>query len=176
MTLVTVYYTYKKHAAFGVLGMSEQLEVLAGERRCHQVERRQANFRSMVYALFMSRRKTQRRSNEAVCCYRDQYGPYMLTAALLLMLLCVLDSYFTLILIQYGASELNPLLAWALNKHVMFFFILKYVLTALCVLVAVVHKQFQVFGLKGYQVLIICILGYGILIQYQLSMLLPLLY
>jgi len=132
--------------------------------------------RSLVYALFMSRRQSQRRSDEAVCYYSDQYGPYMLTAALLLMLLCVLDAYFTLLLIQYGSTELNPILAWALNKHVMFFFILKYTLTALCVLVAVVHKQFRVFGLKGYQVLIISILAYGILIQYQLSMLLPILY
>ena len=155
--------------------MSEQLEVVIDDCRRQRVERRQANLRSMFYALFMSRRKTNRRSDEAVCYYYDQYGPHIFASALLLMLMCILDSYFTLLLMQYGSQELNPILAWALSKHVLFFFLLKYTLTAMCVVIAVMHKHFRVFGLKGYQVLLICLFAYGILIQYQLSMLLPIL-
>jgi hypothetical protein len=158
-----------------MLGMSEQLEVLDDGRRRQRVERRQPNLRSMFYALFKSRRKTTRRSNEAVCYYCDDYGPHVFATALLLMVLCVLDSYFTLLLLQYGSTELNPILAWALNKHVMFFFILKYSLTSVCVVVAVMHKNFRVFGINGFQLLLACIVGYAILIDYQLHMLLPIL-
>lgn len=153
--------------------MVEELAVLSDGGRRQQVERRQANLRSMIYALFMTRRKAQRRAEQTIDYYTDRYSPSLLSAALLLLLMCILDSYFTLLLIQHGSRELNPILAWALNKHVMLFFTLKYTMTALCVVLAVMHENFKVFGLRGYQVLIFGILVYGILIQYQLSMLLP---
>ena len=158
--------------------MSEQLGLLADVCRRQQVERRQVNMRSMFYALFMSRRRSHRRASESVSYYCDQYGPYVFAAALLLMLMCILDSYFTLILIQHGSTELNPILAWALEKHVFVFFLLKYTITALCVIITVVHKHFQVFSvvrLKGAHFLFACLLGYGVLIQYQLTMLIPIL-
>lgn len=156
--------------------MAEQSAMLSDEGRRQQLERRQPNLRSMVYALFMTRRKEQRRADQPSIYYIDSYSPYLLSGALLLMLLCILDTYFTLLLIQHGSRELNPLLAWALSKHVMVFFGLKYSLTAICVVLTVMHKHFRVFGLKGYQVLIFGIVVYGILIQYQLSMLLPILF
>jgi len=152
--------------------MSEELVPYSDGCRRHG-ERRQINLRSMFYALFMSRRVGTRRRDESHGYYSDYYNSFVFTAAIILMLLCILDAYFTLLLIQYGSTELNPVLAWALNKHVLFFFILKYILTAIFVVLTVVHKHFRVFGLRGYQVLILCILSYGILVQYQLRMLLP---
>jgi len=156
--------------------MSEQLELPSGVCRRQQVERRQANLRSLFYAFFMSRRKTHRRTEYPITYYSDDYGPYILGTALLLLLLCICDSYFTLILIQYGSTELNPILAWALNKHVIVFFLLKYTVTAFCIVLTVMHKHFRVFGLKGYHVLLVCLVGYGLLIHYQLGMLLPILF
>lgn len=155
--------------------MSEQLELPCGVCRRQQVERRQANLRSLFYAFFMSRRTTHRRTESPIAYYSDDYGPPILGAALLLLLLCVCDSYFTLILIRYGSTELNPILAWALDRHVFLFFLLKYTVTAVCIVLTVMHKHFRVFGLKGYHVLFACLVGYGILIHYQLGMLLPLL-
>lgn len=159
--------------------MYDQYALISDEGRRQATERRQANFRSMCYALFMTRRKTNRRSNDTVSYYSDQYGHYAFAAALLMMLLCVLDAYFTLILIRYGSSELNPILAWALHGHVMVFFSLKYTLTALCVIITVMHKHFQLFGMfrvRGHHILFASLLAYGCLIQYQLFMLIPILY
>jgi len=156
--------------------MPEQLVHGLVECKRHQADRRQTNLRSMFYALFMSRRRSVRRQNEAVCYYADQYGPYVFAAAMLLILFCILDAFFTLQLLQYGSTELNPILAWALSKHVLFFFVLKYSLTAVCVIVSVQHKHFRVFGLKGYHFLASCILGYAVLIHYQLAMLSPVLF
>ena len=162
-----------------MVSMAEQFEVLSGVCRRQLVERRQTNLRSMCYALFMSRRRNHRRNEECISYYCDNYGPYVLTTALVLMLLCVFDTYFTLILIQHGSVELNPILAWAMEKHIMVFFLLKYIVTALCVVIAVIHKHFHLFGLfrlRGSHILFACMLGYGILIQYQLVMLLPIWY
>lgn len=155
--------------------MSEQVEMAFGECRRQYVERRQANFRSLMYALFMSRRRSHRRDAYPSLYYSDNYGPYILSAALLLMLLCILDSYFTLMLLPYGSTELNPILAWALEQHVMLFFLLKYTVTAASVVLTVMHKHFRVFGIHGHHILVGCLIGYGILIQYQVIMLMQVL-
>jgi len=139
------------------------------------VERRRSNLRSLCYALVKSRRRAQRRNDSAVT-YDDYYEPFLLFLALTLMLLCILDAYFTLLLLQFGSTELNPLLAWALSQHVMLFFILKYSITAACVILTVVHRKFRVFGMRGTHVLLICLIVYVCLIQYQLSMLFPALF
>ena len=156
--------------------MLEQLEVRGGVCQRQQLERRQPNLRSLIYALYMSRRKTHRRDAHTATYYSDHYGPYIFSAALVLMLLCIVDAYFTLMLLQYGSSELNPILDWALNKHVLLFFSLKYTVTAGCVVLTVMHKHFRIFGLKGYQILLGYLVGYGILIHYQLSMLMNVLF
>lgn len=154
--------------------MSQQWKTVPeGVCRRQQADRRQANFRSMCYALFKSRRKGQRRTDDEVNCYTDYYDHYTVGVVLLLMVLCVLDAYFTLLLLQYGSIELNPVLAWAINKHALFFFLLKYTVTGLSVVVAAMHKNFRMFGLKGSHFLLITVVGYAILLKYQLSMLLP---
>ena len=143
-----------------------------GNRRV-QRERRQANLRSGFYALVMRRRKGDRRrghSNENI--YIDVYGPKIMLGALLVMILCVLDAFFTLLLLERGSSELNPFLAWMLEIDVMWFYSSKYVITAICVLWVVIHKQFNVFGIKGRHVMLGTIVTYMTLITYQLSMLL----
>jgi hypothetical protein len=155
--------------------MPERYQSLPDACRRQRVERRQPNLRSLFYALFMSRRQGQRREGEEVASYIDHYGLYTFGAALTLMLLCITDAYLTLLLMQYGSVELNPILAWAMHKHVLFFFLLKYMVTGLCVVVAVMHKHFRVFGMKGSNFLLLCLVGYACLIQYQLSMLLPVL-
>lgn len=138
-------------------------------------ERRQSNLRSFFYALFKSRRRVQRR-NEAAITYNDYYEPVLLFLALALMLLCVLDAYFTLMLLQLGSTELNPIMAWALHKHVMLFFILKYSITAGCVVLTVIHRNFRLFGLRGIHFMLGFLVIYICLIQYQLSMLFPYLF
>jgi hypothetical protein len=79
-------------------------------------------------------------------------------------------------LIRYGSMELNPILAWALNKNALVFFILKYTITAMCMLVTVMHRQFRVFGVTGFQILLAFLVSYGVIVNYELSMMLPILF
>jgi hypothetical protein len=151
-------------------------EVFDGECRRQFVERRQANFRSMLYALIRARRKNDRRfASSTSIYYSDNYGPYVTGGAVLLMLLCILDAYFTLMLLPYGSTELNPILAWALEQHVLLFFLIKYTVTAVSVVFTVVHKHFKVLGINGHHFLLGYLVGYAVLIQYQVSMLMRLL-
>lgn len=134
------------------------------------------NMQSFCFALVKSRRRTDRRTTIAIAhtYYTDWYGPYTYAAALVMMLLCIADAAFTLILIEHGAQELNPFAAMLLENGVMWFFAIKYLLTTLCVVVVVMHKRFDIFGLRGYHLLLGCIAGYLVLINYQVAMLLSL--
>ena len=137
-----------------------------------QKERRESNLRSCLYALFMNRRRGDRRgdhSNENV--YVDVYGPKILLAAIGVMIFCVLDAFFTLILIGRGASEINPFMAWMLEIDEMWFYLSKYLITSVCVIWIVIHKQFNFFGFKGRHIMAGALVSYMVLITYQVSML-----
>lgn len=137
-----------------------------------RAERRQANLSSCFYALFMNRRRGDRRgdhSDENV--YVDVYGPKILLGAIAVMVFCVLDAFFTLILIDRGATEINPFMALMLDIDEMWFYISKYVITAICVIWIVMHKQFDFFGFKGRHLMVGALVSYMVLITYQVSML-----
>lgn len=96
----------------------------------------------------------------------------MFGAAMLLIMLCLLDTFFTLILLADGAEEVNPLLAWLLEIDTLWFYAVKYTMTSLCIFWIIIHKSFTVFGLKGRHILLFAIGCYTVLISYQLSLLL----
>ena len=145
------------------------------ECRRTRTDRRQAVWRSFAYSLVMDRRAGDRRADyQDVPAYVDVYGPKIFSGALLLILFSVLDAFFTLQLIEYGSSELNPFLAMMLEKDVMWFFASKYLITAFCVFWLVTHKKFTFFGIKGRHLLLFAVAMYGLLVAYQLFMLIQL--
>lgn len=137
-----------------------------------RIDRRQATLKSFVYAFFRRRRRSLRRDvDEHLPVYLDVHGPYVITAVIAIMLLCLADAFFTLELLKHGSEELNPLLAWALQKDVMWFYIIKYAITAICVMFLMMHKRFRFFGIKGTHLILGVIGSYTVLINYQLYML-----
>ena len=140
--------------------------------RRERSDRRQVNKRNIFYSLFMKQRAGERRlgySNDNT--YVDLHGPYVSAAAIVVMILTILDAFFTLLLIERGSSELNPFLALMLDINTIWFYTSKYLITAVCVLWIVMHNHFTFFGFKGKYILTWTIAGYGVLITYQLSML-----
>ncbi len=145
------------------------------ECRRTRTDRRQAVWRSFAYSLVKNRRAGDRRAeHQDAPAYVDVYGQKIFIGALLLVLFSVLDAFFTLQLIQHGSSELNPFLAMMLEKDVMWFFASKYLISALCVFWLVSHKKFTFFGIKGRHLLLFAVAMYGLLVAYQLSMLIQL--
>ena len=146
---------------------------MMNEASCRRirVDRRQATWRTFAYSLVMNRRAGDRRADyDDEPAYVDIHGPKIFLGATLMMLFCVLDAIFTLHLIQHGSTELNPFLAMLLEQDAALFFVAKYLITAFCVFWLVIHKKFTFFGIKGRKLLSIAIVLYGVLIAYQLLM------
>jgi Domain of unknown function (DUF5658) len=145
---------------------------IAPERR-NRPERRRTGGKSMFYALFFTRRRDQRR-DEAIAYYTDWYGVPLFLLAVGIVLLCVADAFFTLQLISHGGTELNPFMAFLLDKGLYFFVGIKMALTVAAIIVLVMHQRFAFFrSLRALHVLLITFIGYGVLIAYELTLLGP---
>jgi hypothetical protein len=93
--------------------------------------------------MFCGRRKSARRDRDKKeFIYVDQYHPWLLVAILLLVILSICDALFTLHLLEQGATEKNPLMAWFMNLGVGHFMIAKLFLTCLPILVFLVFQNY----------------------------------
>lgn len=152
------------------------MTAVQGENNCrrHVVDRRRPHLRAFFCAFYKTRRRAERRDvfRNVQQYYSDHYDLNSATAALAMMLLCIVDSVLTLTLLERGASELNPMAALLLNHGSIWFFSVKYLLTGLCVVTLVMHTRIGVFGMRGYHLLQLSILFYLLLVNYQVVLLL----
>ncbi len=143
----------------------------APERR-NRSERRRTGAKSMFFALFSTRRRDQRRDDEAIAYYTDWYSVPLFFLAVGIVLLCVADAFFTLQLISLGGSELNPFMAYLLNNGLYLFVGIKMALTITAIVVLVMHQRFAFFrSLRAFHVLLLTFIGYCVLIAYELTLL-----
>jgi Domain of unknown function (DUF5658) len=148
---------------------SAQLE--EANRRARN-ERRKTGLKSMIYAMFYSRRRETRRDGEEVAYYTDWYSAPLFVLAVSVALLCVADAFFTLELIRRGGSELNPFMAFLLDKGLYLFVGVKMALTIGAIVLLVLHQRFSFFrGVRAAHILLLTFLGYATLIGYELTLL-----
>ncbi|MEN8149480.1 MAG: DUF5658 family protein, partial [Planctomycetota bacterium] len=95
--------------------MSDQ--ALQAERR-RGPDRRRRPTRIFSRYTFHGRRGDFRRRAEGANAYVDRYSPWMMAALVAIMVLCVLDALFTLLYLQRGGSEVNPIMAAAIETGV----------------------------------------------------------
>jgi len=142
----------------------------SGERR--QRERRVDMKRSFLGQFYRARRAVDRRQRIAGDMYYvDRHEPWLVGVVALTLVLCVADIINTLILIMHGGSEVNPLMAILIDKDTWLFVYVKFGLTAVCLLILLMHKQYQFLGLiRGYHIIISCLIIYVLLILYQIKL------
>ncbi len=75
-----------------------------------------------------------------------RYGKGRVAAVFFIVVLTLLDSFFTIYLVQNGARELNPVLSYYLNHSHMAFFTVKYFLTTATIFIILASET--VFGPK----------------------------
>ncbi|NOY78538.1 MAG: hypothetical protein GXO76_11780 [Calditrichaeota bacterium] len=117
------------------------------------------------------RRAANRRDSDAQANYYvDRYSFRSSLAALWIVLLSVVDSFFTLVLIQFGAAEINPIMRLSLEFGTYPFFFIKYFLTILSVILLLIHKNFYFLnGRISLKNIIIGMAGaYTILVIYEI--------
>jgi len=94
------------------------------------------------YSLLSGRRRSVRRHEEVEGSFVDRYGGRLLLLVLWIAAMNVGDSFFTLVHLQAGGIELNPVAAALLTTGRGGFVFLKSFLIALALVVLAVHKNF----------------------------------
>ncbi|RLB86910.1 MAG: hypothetical protein DRH15_00290 [Deltaproteobacteria bacterium] len=77
---------------------------------------------------------------------KTQYGRGRLAAVFSIIVLTLLDSFFTIHLVQNGATELNPVLSYYLGHSHLVFFAVKYFLTTATIFLILASEN--IFGKK----------------------------
>lgn len=95
------------------------------------------------YTFFGGRRRGGRREGEVENVYVDVYSPQLVALLLVFFALTVVDSVSTLVYLGKGGRELNPVAQWMINQGPLFFVIVKGVLSGLCLLFVLLHKNFK---------------------------------
>lgn len=121
----------------GVERRSESREPYHGPDR-----RKRKTPRFSRYALWGGRRRGARRGDETEGSFVDVHESWLLAALLWVALMNVGDSFFTLVHLQNGGSEVNPVAGMLLNTGRTGFVVLKSSVIALSLCVLCIHKNF----------------------------------
>lgn len=106
--------------------------------------RRQATPRLSRYSFLGGRRASVRRDEERASSFVDLYGTRLWVLVLWVALMNVADSFFTLVHLQNGGIEANPVAAMLLTTGRSGFVLWKCALICLALVILTVHKNFPI--------------------------------
>lgn len=105
-------------------------------------DRRTDNKARLKYLFFNGRREGFRREEDRdKVFFFDRYNPKWFAAITAVLMLSVFDALLTLILIDSGSSELNPVMAYFLAHGLLPFIFVKYFLTSMGVVILLIFKN-----------------------------------
>lgn len=111
------------------------------------------------YTLNGRRTIIRRKEDKERHLYVDRYGNRLFLMLVAILVLGTADAFLTLYHVNVnGAVEMNPIMDFFLGKSPNVFFHVKYVLTALCLLVLCLHKNLPVVKYVLGSVLVIYLL------------------
>jgi hypothetical protein len=139
------------------------------ERRAGE-ERRTLTLGTFLRGGVLVRRRADRRADDEY--HVDWHEPDLLFLAVTVLLLSVIDAFFTLTLLRHGATEANPLLEYVLNEHPQLFAAIKMTLTGVGVLVLVAAARAHLFRIVRVKTILQWVLlGYVLLFGYEMWLL-----
>ena len=118
------------------------------------------------FALWGGRRRGPRRTEEREGSFVDVYGRSLFLVVLWIALMNIGDSFFTLVHLQAGGVELNPVAKLLLTTGRWNFVFVKSILICLALIVLAVHKNFQLarIGLWTAAGTYTCLVAYHLLL------------
>ncbi len=141
------------------------------ERR-NAPDRRVNALRALLYGSVRPRRQGPRRGGEERVGAVDWHHPWWLAVGLLIVALCCIDAALTLVLINRGAYEVNPLLAPLVRGSGTAFVVLKVALTGFGIVCLTALARLRAFGWLPVRLIFYgVLLGYVVLIVYELALL-----
>jgi hypothetical protein len=139
------------------------------ERR-ERTDRRRRVWWSVCYGNFNPRRRTPpRRIDEFRFHSLDWHSARLLAVAIGILLLSVVDAFLTLMLLQGGADEVNPIMALVIYRSVATFAALKMGLTGVGIVLMVFLARYRLMRLlpvewvlHGVLLTYLCLIGYEV--------------
>jgi len=139
------------------------------ENRRTVKDRRQSPTRPFGRYVLAGRRHSVRRSaDRRTHLYVDRYSHNLLLILLIIVLLSIFDAYFTIMHVERGAREINPFMDFLIGYGDLYFFAVKYILTALGVFLLCLYKNLLLVRiLIGFLILLyLTVFGHHILLTF----------
>lgn len=132
-------------------------------------DRRRFHWRTVFYGFMRSRRRDGRRSHETEPMFSDWHHPWLFFLAVFTMLLSCADAFLTLLLLERGAYEANPVMAAIMGKSTWAFAASKMLLTALGILALVFLSRSRFMNRFRTGLILTCVFTiYACLVCYEL--------
>jgi Domain of unknown function (DUF5658) len=128
---------------------------------------------SVLYGSFNPRRRApQRRLDDSRFHSLDWHSSHLLAVAIGILLLSVADAFMTVVLLQGGANEVNPVMAALIYRGVAVFTALKMAMTGTSVMLMVFLARYRFMRLLRVEWVLYGVLtAYVALIGYEVWML-----
>jgi hypothetical protein len=120
----------------------EVSQVLPTHRVCVG-DRREISWRTVLFGFIRSRRRLHRRSVDEEIVFLDWHHPWLFFLATGTMLLSCADAFLTLLLIEQGMTEVNPIMNAAMSHSTLLFTSTKLAMTGFGILVLVFLAKLQ---------------------------------
>lgn len=144
---------------------------MKAERRASD-DRRNRFWWSLLYGSFNPRRRNARRSNPGGLHVTDWHSSHLLAPVLAILVLCVCDAFLTLVLLQAGAHEANPVMARVVYGDATQFTAVKMIMTGCSVAVMVLLAGHRFLGTIRVEVFLYLIMSaYLLLVGYEVWLL-----
>lgn len=146
--------------------MYRKSETMESEHTRHGPEQRQRTDRrkrsTFWDSLRYGRRKGARREGEGQDTYVDQPTRHVTMLVSVILACSILDALLTLLYIQRGGGEANPIMALAIDSGMTTFVAIKMVLTAFGAIMLAIHQNFRLGsqGLYGMAFIYMALLFY----------------
>lgn len=106
------------------------------------VDRRKRTIPSFRFLVFGGRRKQVRREEDMNgIVIMDSYSQSLFVVIIGILCLSLTDAAMTLHLIGHGAKEINPIMAYFLDKGIVVFITAKYIMTSVAVVIILLIKN-----------------------------------
>jgi hypothetical protein len=117
-----------------------------------------------------NRKKIRRQADTRRIFYVDQYSPGLFFTIVSILLLCVIDAFLTLFLLNHGAYETNPVMAFFLKFGPLTFFTSKYLLTIIPVICLLMLRNnvVRVIKISARSVLYVIVVFYLAVVAWEL--------
>ena len=139
-----------------------------------QHDRRTFHMRSLFHSLYKRRRRNLRRTADRHKeHYVDLHEPKLLITGVAILVMSCMDAWFTLLLLQHGAEEINPLMRLLIEIDTGLFIKTKIAITAFYVIFIIAHKNFWLLKnkIRVHALMSITFAMYFIVINYQIGLL-----